>query len=237
MSGGLPERIEEATGATVVLGYSVTEAGALVSVTPPDAPVSVRHFTVGVPLDGVEIRIVPDASVPDPVGGDDDLPSESVGEIGVRGVGLMEGYYRQPRLTSRSLGHEGYFLTGDLGMLDEQGCLHLVGRHREVIIRAGHNVHPREIENRLDMHPAVLDVAVVGLPDAILGETICACVVPVEGAIVTEDELKEWCRATLADHRVPDVVRLFDAFPMTGTGKVRRVEVARMLKESVRTDT
>ncbi len=87
------------------------------------------------------------------------------------------------------------------------------------------------------MHPAVLDVAVVGLPDAILGETICACVVPVEGAIVTEDELKEWCRATLADHRVPDVVRLFDAFPMTGTGKVRRVEVARLLRESVRTDT
>jgi len=237
VSGGLPERIETATGATVVLGYSVTEAGALISVTPPEAPASVRHFTVGVPLDGVEIRIVPDASVPDPPRDDDQLPSESVGEIGVRGVGMMQGYYRQPRLTSRSLGHEGYFLTGDLGMLDEQGCLHLVGRHREVIIRAGHNVHPREIENRLDMHPAVLDVAVVGLPDAILGETICACVVPVEGAIVTEDELKEWCRATLADHRVPDLVRLFDAFPMTGTGKVRRVEVARMLKDSARTDT
>jgi len=237
VSGGLPARIESATGATVVLGYSVTEAGALVSVTPPDAPEAVRHFTVGLPLEGVEIRIVPDASVPDPEGDDEHLPSESVGEIGVRGTGMMDGYYRQPRLTSRSLGHEGYFLTGDLGMLDEEGCLHLVGRHRDVILRAGHNVHPREVENRLGMHPAVLDVAVVGLPDAILGETICACVVPVEGAIVTEDELKEWCRATLADHRVPDLVRLFDAFPMTGTGKVRRVEVARMLKDSARTDT
>ncbi len=238
---GLPARIETATGATVVLGYSVTETGALVSVTPPGASEAVRHFTVGTPLEGVEVRIVPDASVPDPEPGLEaeagDLPSESVGEIGVRGVGVMQGYYRQPRLTSRSLDPDGFFLTGDLGMLDEEGHLHLVGRHREVIIRAGHNVHPREVENRLGMHPAVLDVAVVGLPDAILGETICACVVPVEGAIVTEDELREWCRATLADHRVPDIVRLFDAFPMTGTGKVRRVEVARLLRESVRVDT
>jgi fatty-acyl-CoA synthase len=239
---GLPERIEEATGATVVIGYSVTETGALVSITPPGAARAVRHSTVGVPLDGVEVRIVPEASVPDVThpdegSGEGELPSESVGEIGVRGVGVMRGYYRQPRLTSRSLDSDGFFLTGDLGMLDEQGFLHLVGRHREVIIRAGHNVHPREVENRLGMHPAVLDVAVVGLPDAILGETICACVVPIEGAIVTEDELREWCRATLADHRVPDVVRLFDAFPMTGTGKVRRVEVARLLRESVRADT
>jgi len=98
-------------------------------------------------------------------------------------------------------------------------------------------VHPREVENRLGLHPAVQDVAVVGLPDAILGETISACVVPVEGAIVTEDELKEWCRATLADHKIPDLVRLFDAFPMTGTGKVRRVEVARLLREAVQADT
>jgi len=149
----------------------------------------------------------------------------------------MKGYYRQPMLTASSIDDEGFFRTGDLGMLDEIGLLHLVGRHREVIIRAGHNVHPREVENRLGMHPAVQDVAVVGLPDPILGETISACVVPVEGAIVTEDELKEWCRATLADHKTPDLVRLFDAFPMTGTGKVRRVEVARLLREAVQADT
>lgn len=233
---GLPERIESALGAGVVLGYSVTETGALVTVTPADADRGVRHLTVGVPLDGVEVRIVADASVPEPED-TDDLPTESVGEIAVRGIGVMRGYYRQPRMTSRALDPDGYFLTGDLGMLDEAGHLHLVGRHREVIIRAGHNVHPREVENRLSMHPAVHEVAVVGLPDPILGESICACVVPVEGAIVTEGELKEWCRATLAEHRVPDLVRLVDALPMTGTGKVRRVEVARLLKETAQTDT
>jgi fatty-acyl-CoA synthase len=233
---GLPERIESALGADVVLAYSVTETGALVTVTPPDAEPGVRHLTVGVPLDGVEVRIVADASVPEPED-TGDLPTESVGEIAVRGTGVMKGYYRQPRMTSRALDPDGFFLTGDLGMLDESGHLHLVGRHREVIIRAGHNVHPREVENRLSMHPAVQEVAVVGLPDAILGESICACVVPVEGAIVTEGELRDWCRATLAEHRVPDLVRLVDALPMTGTGKVRRVEVARLLRETVQTDT
>jgi len=236
VSPGLPERVEEATGATVVLGYSVTETGALVSVTSPRAERALRHYTVGAPLEGVEVRIAADATMPELDGEDGQLPTESVGEIAVRGIGVMRGYYRQPRLTSRSLDPEGYFLTGDLGMVDDAGHLHLVGRHREVIIRAGHNVHPREVENRLGMHPAVQEVTVVGLPDAILGETIGACVVPVEGAIVTEEELREWCRATLADHKTPDLVRLFDAFPMTGTGKVRRVEVARLLREAVQAD-
>lgn len=234
---GLPERVEAATDATVVLGYSVTEMGALVSATSPNEDVSVRHFTVGSPLPGVEVRIVAEATVAEVAEGEGQLPTESVGEIAVRGIGSMDGYYRQPVLTAGSFDDEGFFLTGDLGMLDETGHLHLVGRHREVIIRSGHNVHPREVENRLGLHPAVQDVAVVGLPDAILGETISACVVPVEGAIVTEDELKEWCRATLADHKIPDLVRLFDAFPMTGTGKVRRVEVARLLREAVQADT
>ncbi|MDT8369714.1 MAG: AMP-binding protein [Longimicrobiales bacterium] len=234
----LPERIEAGIGATVVVGYSVTETGGLVCVSEPGADRSTRHFTVGLPLEGVRVRIIPDASVPDGAESPgSELPAETVGEIAIGGVGVMHGYYRQPRLTSRSLDPDGSFLAGDLGMLDDSGSLHLVGRHREVIIRAGHNVHPREVENRLAMHPAVHEVAVVGLPDAILGELICACVVPVEGAIVTEDELKEWCRATLADHRIPDLVRLFEAFPMTGTGKIRRVEVARLLRESVRTDT
>ena len=236
---GLPERVEAATGATVVLGYSVTETGALVSATSSREDAAARHFTVGSPLAGVEVRIVAEASVPDAEreAEEGELPPESVGEIAVRGIGVMKGYYRQPMLTASSIDDEGFFRTGDLGMLDEIGLLHLVGRHREVIIRAGHNVHPREVENRLGMHPAVQDVAVVGLPDPILGETISACVVPVEGAIVTEDELKEWCRATLADHKTPDLVRLFDAFPMTGTGKVRRVEVARLLREAVQADT
>ena len=121
-------------------------------------------------------------------------------------------------------------MTGDLGIIDEEGFVHLVGRRKEVIIRSGFNVYLREVENRLQAHPAVREAAVVGVPDAILGEAICACVVPVEGAIVTGQEIKSWCRLTLADYKIPDLVRFLDEFPLTGTGKVRRVELARVIQ-------
>jgi acyl-CoA synthetase (AMP-forming)/AMP-acid ligase II len=158
------------------------------------------------------------------------LPPESIGEIALRGPGVMQGYYRQPRETLAQKRKDGFFLSGDLGMLDEEGYLHLVGRRREVIIRDGFSVYPREVEYRLQAHPAVSEAAVVGTPDEVLGEAICACIVPVEGAIVTGPEIMDWCRVTLADYKVPDRVRFLDDFPRTGTGKPRRVELARMLQ-------
>jgi acyl-CoA synthetase (AMP-forming)/AMP-acid ligase II len=156
-----------------------------------------------------------------------ELPVESVGEIGVKGPGVMLGYYRQPRETADSFDEDGYFLTGDLGLLDEDGCLHLVGRTKDVIIRSGFNVYPREVEARIESHPAVHEVGVVGVADPLLGEAICACVVPVEGAIVTGHEIVEWCRETLADAKVPDLVQFLDELPRTDTGQVRRVELSR----------
>jgi fatty-acyl-CoA synthase len=107
--------------------------------------------------------------------------------------------------------------------------VHLIGRRKEMIIRGGFNVYPREVEDRLHAHPAVLDVAVVGLPDEILGEVACACIVPVEGAIVTGEEIRDFCREVLADYKVPDLVRFLDSFPLTGSGKVRRVELSRII--------
>jgi fatty-acyl-CoA synthase len=148
----------------------------------------------------------------------------------VRGPGVMNGYYRQPLETQSAFDEEGFFLSGDLGLLDEDGYVHLVGRRKEVIIRSGFNVYPREVEDRLQAHPAVREAAVVGVPDEVLGEAICACVVPEEGAIVTGQEIKDWCRMTLADYKIPDMVRFLDEFPLTGTGKVRRVELSRMIQ-------
>jgi fatty-acyl-CoA synthase len=124
---------------------------------------------------------------------------------------------------------DGYFLTGDLAVLDEDGYLQIVGRRKELIIRGGLNVTPREVEDVLRLHPGVEESCVVGIPNDVLGELVCACVVPVEGAIITGDELKEFCRDHLADHKVPDLVRFFDAFPMTGSGKVKRRELARVV--------
>jgi acyl-CoA synthetase (AMP-forming)/AMP-acid ligase II len=160
----------------------------------------------------------------------EELPMESVGEIAVKGPGVMLGYHRQPRETAAAFDPEGFLLTGDLGMVDEAGCVHLVGRRKEVIIRAGFKIYPREVESRLEAHPAVREVAVVGITDPLLGEAACACIVPEEGAIVTSQEIVDWCRETLSAQKVPDQVRFFDAFPKTGTGKVRRVELARMCK-------
>ena len=221
VSDELVGRIEASFGVTVLAAYSLTETASTVSVSSPSHPPDKRRFTVGVPLPGTQLKIVEvDGS---------ELPVESVGEIGVKGPGVMLGYYRQPGETAAAFDDDGFFLTGDLGICDEEGFLHLVGRRKDVIIRSGFNVYPREVETRIESHPAVQEVAVVGINDALLGEAICACVVPVEGAIVTGHEIVDWCRETLAEDKVPDSVRFLDALPRTDTGKVRRVELSRVV--------
>lgn len=220
----LVTRLAERLAPTVVTGYSLTETASTVSASRPGDPPEKRRFTVGTPIAGTTVRIV------DPDAPDEDLPVESVGEIRVKGPGVMLGYYRQPKQTAEAFDEDGFFRTGDLGLLDEEGYLHLVGRTKDVIIRSGFNVYPREVEARIESHPAVQEVAAVGLPDELLGEAICACVVPVEGAIVTGQEIVEWCRETLAAEKAPDHVRFLDALPRSDTGQVRRVELSRTVQ-------
>ena len=215
-------RIEEALCPVLLVGYSMTETGSTICVSSADDPPEKRRSTVGRPLAGTEVRVVEDGHP---------LPVESVGELIVRGPGVMLGYYRQPRETAAAFDEDGFLRTGDLAMEDEEGFIHLVGRRKDVIIRSGFNVYPREVEDRILAHPAVLGAAVVGVEDDLLGEAICACVVPVEGAIVSEEELRDWSRMTLNDHKVPDLVRFFDEFPRTGDGKVRRVDLARAIRK------
>lgn len=201
--------------------YGLTETGSAVCMTRADDPPAKQTTTVGRPVEEVELQVLDlDGSR---------LPLESVGEVAVKGPGVMKGYYRQPGETAQAFTPDGFFVTGDLGMIDEEGYLHILGRRKEMIIRGGFNVYPREVEDRLHAHPAVLDVAIVGLPHEVLGETAVACIVPVEGAIVTGEEIKEFCRETLAEYKVPDIVRFLDSLPMTGSGKVRRIELARMI--------
>lgn len=152
---------------------------------------------------------------------------EAVGEIAVRGPNVMQGYARMPAETARSFSPEGFFLTGDLGIIDEDGYLRIVGRTKETIVRGGYQIYPREVEDLLRAHPAVDDVCVIGVPHDVMGELVCACVVPVEGAVITGDELKDFARDTMADYKLPDLVRFFDTFPMTGSGKVKRRELER----------
>ncbi len=206
----------------VQVAYGLTETGPTVTVTRFTDPEEKRSTTVGRPLPGVEVKAL------DFVTGALHGP-EAVGEIAVRGPNVMTGYARMPAETARSFSPEGYFLTGDLGIIDEDGYLRIVGRSKEMIVRAGYQIHPREVEDQLRAHPAVDDVCVIGVPHDIMGELVCACIVPIEGAVITGGEIKEFARDTVADFKVPDLVRFFDAFPMTGSGKVKRRELERVV--------
>ncbi|HET7585841.1 MAG TPA: AMP-binding protein [Gemmatimonadaceae bacterium] len=206
----------------VQVAYGLTETGPTVTITRFTDPDEKRRTTVGRPLPGVEVKAV------DFVTGALHGP-EAVGEIAVRGPNVMQGYARMPAETARSFSPEGFFLTGDLGIIDEDGYLRIVGRIKETIVRGGYQIYPREVEDQLRAHPAVDDVCVIGVPHDIMGELVCACVVPVEGAVITGGELKEFARDTMADYKVPDIVRFFDTFPMTGSGKVKRRELERVV--------
>jgi fatty-acyl-CoA synthase len=206
----------------VQIAYGLTETGPTVAITRFTDAEEKRASTVGRPLPGVEIRAV------DVRTGALHGP-EAVGEIAVRGYNVMQGYARMPGETARSFTPEGFFLTGDLGIIDDEGYLRVVGRSKDTIIRGGYQIYPREVEDQLRAHPAVDDVTVIGIPHEVLGELVCACIVAVEGAVITGNELKEFARDTMAVYKVPDLVRFLDAFPMTGTGKVKRRELERMI--------
>ena len=207
------------------VAYSLTEAGSILSMTRADDPLDKQRFTVGRPLTGVSVRVCDGDGPP--------LPVESLGEIRVRGPGVMRGYHRQPDSTRRHFDADGFLHTGDMGIVDEDGYLHLVGRQGDVIIKAGFDVYPREVENRIATHPAVRDVVVVGLPDELLGESVCACVHTIEGAMVSDEEVRAWCRPSLATYKVPDRIHFFDEFPETGTGKVGDGDLARLLRAEI----
>jgi fatty-acyl-CoA synthase len=204
------------------IAYGLTETAPTVSMTLPTDSPEKRAGTVGRPLPGVEVVILDDEEAPVPVG--------TEGEVAVRGFNLMSGYFRQPAATRNAMTAEGLFKTGDLGTLDAEGYLQIDGRKRDLIIRGGYSVHPREVEDHLRSLPAVADAAVVGIPNEVLGELVCACVVLIEGALVTEDEIRELCRPTLAEYKLPDVVHFVEELPKATTGSSRRTEISRRMR-------
>jgi fatty-acyl-CoA synthase len=206
----------------VEIAYGLTETGPTVSMTRRGDPPDRRVETVGRPLPGVDVKIV-DVHTGELHG------REAIGELAVMGPNVMSAYHRMPAETRRSFTPEGYFLTGDLAMLEEDGFVRIVGRRKEMIIRSGYNVYPREVEDVLRAHPAVEEVCVVGIPHEILGEMVCACVVPTEGAIVRGEDITEFAREQMAEYKVPDLVRFFDELPMTASGKVKRRELAQVV--------
>jgi fatty-acyl-CoA synthase len=204
------------------IAYGLTETAPTVSMTLPTDSPEKRAGTVGRPLSGVEVCILDDSGVP--------LPAGTEGEVAVRGFNLMSGYFRQPAATRNAMTADGLFKTGDLGSQDDEGYLRIDGRKSDLIIRGGYSVHPREVEDHLRSLPAVADAAVVGIPNEVLGELVCACVVLIEGALVTEDEIRKLCRPTLAEYKLPDVVHFVEELPKTTTGSSRRAEISRRMR-------
>jgi fatty-acyl-CoA synthase len=153
------------------------------------------------------------------------VPRGEPGELLTRGYSVMRGYWNEPERTAEAIDASRWMHTGDLATMDEDGYVNIVGRSKEMVIRGGENIYPREIEEFLIGHPDVEDVAVFGVPDRRYGEELTACVRLREGASCDEDDLREFCRGRIAHFKVPRYVRFVDGFPMTVTGKVQKFKM------------
>ncbi len=205
---------EETFGVKILEGYGLSETSPVATFNHPDLPRKVG--SIGVPVWGCEVRVVDDAM--------NDVPVNEPGEIVIRGHNVMKGYWQKPEATAEAF-RGGWFHSGDVARRDEDGYLFIMDRIKDMILRGGFNVYPREIEELLLTHPAVSLAAVVGIPDERLGEEIKAFVVPKPGAQVTEDEIIEWCKERLAAYKYPRHLELRESLPMTATGKILKREL------------
>jgi fatty-acyl-CoA synthase len=201
------------TGMTV--GYGQTETSPLITLSAVGDSLERRVSTVGQACVNTEVKIVSPSGETVPVG--------EPGELCARGYLVMKGYDQELEATRRAIDEDGWLHTGDLATMDIDECFRITGRARDMIIRAGENVYPREIEEFLHMHPKVAEVQVVGIPDARLGEVVAAWIRLREPA--EEDEIREFCKGRIAHFKVPQYIRFVDAFPMTVTGKVQKFRI------------
>jgi fatty-acyl-CoA synthase len=205
----------------ITIAYGMTESSPGITVTPRDSSIEQRSQTVGRVLPELEVKIVDVASgAPVATGGR--------GELCCRGYVVMKGYYDNPEGTRAAVDADGWLHTGDEASIDADGFVRITGRIKDLIIRGGENIAPKEIEDRLRQHPAVADAYVYGVPDAFFGEVVAAAVRCKTSGAATHDELVAWCAATLAKFKVPKHVRFVDEFPMTASGKVQKFRLREM---------
>lgn len=221
----LVKRLEGTVGAPLLIGYGQTEAcGLVLPTTASDSPED-RATTLGRALPQVEARII------DP-GTGFTAPTGIVGEICVRGYTVMSGYLDMPEATGEAIDSDGWLHTGDLGVMDGRGYVRIEGRLKEMIVRGGENIFPREVEDLLEQHPSVETAVVVGLPDPRYGEEVAAFVKLAQGATVGEAELSAYCREGLAAFKVPRRWLFVDEYPRTPLGKVQKFALSAMVQET-----
>jgi fatty-acyl-CoA synthase len=202
----------------ITIAYGLTEASPVITMTDLNDTIAHRTQTVGKPLSGAEVKIV-DATTDEPV-----LPDE-VGELWVRGYLVMKGYYKKPEATHEAITQDGWLRTGDLASQDKDGYIKIRGRKKEMMIRGGENIYPREIEEFLRSHPKISDVAVYGVPHRKFGEEVAAAIRLKPGETATPEEIKAFCREQIASFKVPKHVQFVSEFPQTASGKLQKYKL------------
>jgi len=206
--------IEQMNMRDITIAYGMTETSPVSFQTVPEDPFERRVDSVGRIQPHLEVRVVD--------GDGHTVPRGVPGELLTRGYSVMKGYWNDPARTADVLDAEGWMHTGDLATIDPEGYCRIVGRLKDMLIRGGENIYPREIEEYLHGHPAIADVQVFGVPDPKYGEEVCAWVKKVEGAVLTEEQVRDFCRGQIAHYKVPRYVLFVDDFPMTITGKPQK---------------
>jgi fatty-acyl-CoA synthase len=205
----------------ITIAYGLTEASPVITQTRTSDSLEHRVGTVGQPLPGLEVRIVRPGTW-------EDVPVGQPGELVVRGHGVMKGYYNKPKETAEVLSPDGWLRTGDLATQTPDGYFRITGRIKDMIIRGGENIYPREIEEFLLQHPQILDVQVVGLPDEKYGEEVSAWIRLRPGATLTEEQVREFCRGRIAHYKIPRYVVFVEQYPTTVTGKIQKFKLREM---------
>jgi fatty-acyl-CoA synthase len=210
----------------ITITYGLTEASPGCTQSRADDTIERKVSTVGQIFPFIEVKIV------DPDTGEV-CPPNVPGEFMVRGYNVMKGYYKMPEATSQAIEADGWLHTGDLAVCDEEGYYKITGRIKDIIIRGGENIYPKEIEEFLYTHPAVKDVQLIGVPSKDYGEEVMAYVILKENAVLTEDDVKNYVKSHMARYKTPKYVQFVDEFPMTASGKIQKYKLREMAIESL----
>ena len=218
--------INDMGASEITICYGQTESSPVIMQTKTDDPIEKRVSTVGKPHPNVEVRIV------DPVT-EKEVPVGEPGELWTRGYHVMKGYYNNEEATREAINAEGWLRTGDIAVMDEDGYIDITGRIRDMVIRGGENIYPREIEEFLYTHPHIEDVQVVGVPDKKYGEELMAWIIPKKGAEVDVEAVKEFCKGNISHHKIPRYIEFVEEYPMTASGKIMKFKLQEMSKDKI----
>ena len=208
----------------ITICYGLTEGSPVMTQSDIHDPLSLRCETVGCAMPGIEVRV----GDPDTC---EELPRGEVGEILCRGYNVMKGYYNMPDDTAKAISPEGWLHSGDLGVMDENGYLRVTGRIKDMIIRGGENIYPREVEEFLMGMPGILDVQVVAVPSRKYGEEVAAFIIPRPGVEILPEDVRDFCRGKVSWYKIPKYIKTITGFPLTASGKIQKFKLREMAAE------